>query len=557
MFRRLFAISRWVHLYLGLLVLLYLIVVGVTGVLLNHPSLLSGFSVPRWMAPPSYRIDDWNRGSLRTVVFSQQDPSLGFVAGTEGVWKTTDGGVTFQPMTTGYPASRAYRRTNHLLLLEHEDTARLLAATRDGMYECLLEDEAWQRVALGQGIEDVRKILRVEDRLVVFTDSHAYQSRLSQDARAIEFRPVHLEKSGDNPEEGIPLVRLMFALHGGEIWGLAGRLLIDAVGVGLVFLSASAVYMWYFPRVRRWFRRSPEKPRRAESTKRRIYRWLYKYHVDIGVWTTVFLVVIAATALFMPPSPLVFLTLGKEVPRAWWPGPLPENPLHESIGNAAYDPVGRAILIESRSALWRGPADFSEPFRRDEARIPVGAMGTNVMDVEGDGSLLIGSFSGLYRCRPDGGPVIDLSTGEPHVPRGSRRPFGRWQTVGYFQTPGGEQFVATHNDGITAIGDAQLDGRFQMPEQMIQGYRMPLWSFLFEVHNGRIFRDWLGRSYYLISILGSLSLLAITFTGLYDWAYRKSTVRRAAEANRPSVPSTRREVREEEADEVDLYPTTP
>jgi hypothetical protein len=43
---------------------------------------------------------------------------------------------------------------------------------------------------------------------------------------------------------------------------------------------------------------------------------------------------------------------------------------------------------------------------------------------------------------------------------------------------------------------------------MIVGYRMPLWNFRFETHNGRIVRDWLGGSYFLVSLLGAVSQLA-------------------------------------------------
>lgn len=529
MLRRVFAASRWAHRYVGLVVFGYLIVVGATGVLLNHPTLIRGFSVPRWMVPPSYRIADWNRGSLRTVAFSERDPSLAFLAGTEGVWKTTDGGVTFHPMDSGYPRSRAERRTNHVLLLEDVTPPRLLAATRNGLYACSLEEETWRRLSLGEGVENVRKILQVEDRVVVLTDSHAYESAPGTDAGLADFQRVPLERApsgGDAQQDGIRLVRLMFALHGGEVWGLPGRLVVDAVGVGLVFLSLSGIYMWYFPRGRRWSLPWKGKGHGTGMTLHPgLYRWLYKYHLDVGAWTAVVLVVIAGTALFMPPSPLVMLTLRTTIPRAYWPGPLPDDPWHESIGNAAYDAAGGEILIESKRALWRGPADFSGPFRKDETRLPTGAMGTNVMEVTDDRGLLIGSFSGLFHVSPDGGPTIDLSTGKPRDPGGSRSPFGRLMTVGYFETPAGERFVATHREGLVPIGDAQAGDRFRMPDEMVQGYHMPLWSFLFEVHNGRIFRDWIGSSYFLISILGALALLAISFTGLYDWAHRKLAAR--------------------------------
>lgn len=543
MLRRIFLISKWLHRYLGLLLFLYLIVVGITGILLNHPTLLSGFSVPRWMVPPSYRIVDWNRGSLKTVVYSEQDSSLGFLAGTEGVWKTTDGGVRFEPMDVGYPSARAKRRTNHLHLMEDGDRSLLLAGTHDGLFGCSLTDETWRHVPLGRDAEEIRKILEIEDRIVVFSQSNAYQSPAAETIGDLSFQRVHLQRTkgpATSDTDGISLVRLMFALHGGEIWGLPGRLLIDLVGVVLIFLSASGVYMWYFPRARRWFPRKAGNLPMSETTKRKAYLWMTRYHLDLGALVTVFLMLIAGTALFMPPSPLVLFVVRTTVPREYWPGPLPENPWHEAIGNAAYDAVGGEILIEAKKAIWRGPADFSGPFVKDTARHPISAMGTHVMEVTDDGGLLVGSFSGLFECRPDGKTVIDLSTGKPRKRGRSGPPLGRWMAVGYLETPAGERFVATHKQGILGIDGAETKGRFEMPEAMVRGYRMPLRKFLFEVHNGRIFRDWLGGSYFLISVVGALSLLLIAFTGLYDWVYRRVPARgreRVANGGTESSPN--------------------
>lgn len=53
--KALFALSRRLHRYAGLLLLLYLIFVGVTGILLNHPTMISALSVPRWLVPPRIR----------------------------------------------------------------------------------------------------------------------------------------------------------------------------------------------------------------------------------------------------------------------------------------------------------------------------------------------------------------------------------------------------------------------------------------------------------------------------------------------------------------------
>lgn len=554
MFKRVFAISRWFHRYLGLLLFAYLMVEGVTGVLLNHPRWIAPWSAPRWLVPPSYRVEDWNRGSLRTMVFSKKEPSLGFLAGTEGVWKTTDGGITFQPMTSGYPASRADRRTNHLLMLEGDAPTRLLAATRRGLHVCTLDNERWAPVALGQEAEDVRKVLLVGDQLIAFTASHAYVSAAGGE---LEFQPAALVRAGGNDQQAsaaLPLVKLVFALHSGEIWGLPGRLLMDGVGLALMFLSASAIYVWYFPRSKHWFPRKRNSAAGGEERRRRVFQWLWRYHIDIGVWATAFLIVVAVTALLMPPSPLVFLATRTVVSRQFWPGPLPRDPWHESIGNAAYDAANHEIVVESAGALWRGPADLTGAFVKDASSPRSSGMGVNVLEFTGDGGLLIGSFSGLYECRPSGGPVIDLRTGKPRVSGPTRRDAKGWKVAGYFETASGERFAVLHDEGIVGIGGAEPNGRFSMPSAMTLGYRMPLWSFLFELHNGRIVRDWTGSAYYLIPVLGAAGLLLICVSGLYDWAFRKLSARQAECASAPDQAAPETSTEWEPAEETGPVP---
>jgi len=533
MSKMVFALSRCLHRYLGLLFLIYLILVGITGILLNHPATISDLSVPRWMVPSSYQIENWNRGSLRTVVFSQQNPCIGFVAGSEGVWKTTDGGVSFEAMDSGYPRSRALRRTNHIVLLEDETSAHILAGTRGGLFSANVEDRTWENIPLLPGDDHVRKILHIDKRLIVFTTSNVYETELVSGRTASNFTlidPNRIHNGAGGFADGASLVRLMFNLHSGSIWGLQGRLLIDAAAVSLIFLSASAIYLWYFPRSLRRATRPPRK----NGLGRKIFPWIIKFHLKIGVWATPFLILFAATALFMPPSPLVPIAARKVVLPQYWPGFIPANPWHGNIGNAVYSPVRNEILVELRGgtgrALWYAPADFSIPFRRHNQKLPIGAMGSNVLEIKTDGTLIAGSFSGLFQRQEEGGVLIDLSTGEVADPRTLRRRSGGWQTSGYFETPGGERFVATHDRGIIAIDNVHLNGRFQMPEKMKQNYRMPLWNYLFEVHNGRILRDWISSHYYLISFLGALSLLLITFTGLFDWAYRKFPLRRLRSA---------------------------
>ena len=51
---------------------------------------------------------------------------------------------------------------------------------------------------------------------------------------------------------------------------------------------------------------------------------------------------------------------------------------------------------------------------------------------------------------------------------------------------------------------------------------MPFWNFLFELHNGRIFKGMLGSFYILIIPLGGIIGLLILLSGIFDYWFIKS-----------------------------------
>ena len=397
----------------------------------------------------------------------------------------------------------------------------LLAATRDGLYGCEPRTGSWRRIRLGEGVEDVRRILQIGRRLVVFTDSHAYESLLHGDVGQLAFRLVRLTREG--PADDVSLLRFFFELHSGAVWGLPGRLVFDLAAVALIFLSISACYLWFWPRSRKW-RRRPKIERRSKRLGKRWFTWLYANHLRVGVWATLILLVMGGTGMFLRP-PLLVLLVPFSIPASSYPAPAPENPWHHGIHNCVYDSARDEILIETTGGFWSGPADFSEPFKPDRFRPPIFAMGTTVLEATEDGRFIVGSFGGLYLAGRYGGPTIDLRTGEPMTRRRPQRP-GVWMVGGYFKTPGGDAFMVDFREGLQPVGDARRDGRFPMPAETARDYRMPMWSFLFELHNARLFRDWLGAFYIFVPTLGGLGLVLITLTGLLDWAFRSRKVRR-------------------------------
>ncbi len=509
--KRLFRLSRWIHKYVGLLLLLFLAWMSLSGVLMNHPHLISGFSVPAWLTPPQYRPENWNRNMMTDLVFSRDRPEIAFAAGKTGVWITTDGGYHFEPYNDGLPESLFYRKTRDLFLWEADGLAILFAATDGGLYMRTIDAGQWESVALGDKPDPVRKVLAYGDRLVVAAESAFYVSGLPPTRNS--FVLTHTGREEIEPR--VTLVQLFFDLHYGKAWGLAGLLLFDFVGLTLFFLCVSAFYTWYFP----WqAKRNRKSWLLTNKTTKRAFKTMFHYHLQLGIWIAAVLLIIGGTGLFMRP-PLLAVIADGSIPRTAYPGFLDDNPWKEKIRNVLHDPVDRSIIVQASDGLWIGRDSLDKPFRRHHLDVPIFVMGATVLEPAPDG-YLVGSFSGLFQWLRSNGASIDLETGQTVSGSMSMRP-ANLMVTGYFETPAGESFVSTFEQGVVPIDGSETVGRFEQPAELGDSFRMPLWNYLFEIHNGRFFKDLVGTWHLLIIPLGSLLFILITLTGIYDWLYLK------------------------------------
>ena len=325
--QRIFKISKWLHKYIGLVLLLFMIWMGLSGILMNHPDLISSISVPAWLLPPQYTIQNWNRSALIDLVFPNDNPNTAYLAGKQGIWKTVDAGQTFTPFTTGLPNSDYYNKTKDLLFLEESN--QLLAGTDGGLYFCDLNDGIWQEIKIAKEKEKVVKILKIGNQLVAVTPSRIFLSSIEN--KNFTFQEAHLIRQ--ESEERISLVKLFFDLHDGKIWGLPGKLIFDATGLIIIFLSISAFYTWYFPWQRR---RNKDSVLLANPQSRKLFKFMFKYHLKIGIWIFVILLIIGGTGFFLRP-PLLVALVGSSIPASLYPGFREHNPWEEKIQNALYN----------------------------------------------------------------------------------------------------------------------------------------------------------------------------------------------------------------------------
>jgi len=125
-------------------------------------------------------------------------------------------------------------------------------------------------MVLGEHNHPVRSVLNVRGELLAFTNSDIWRRGSGGFTRIDSVRRVEASGQGDS----VPLFRMLFELHSGAIMGFLGKLLFDFVGLFIVFLCASAFYLWYYP----WKR----KPGLSDNKGRGLFKTLFKYHLKIG-----------------------------------------------------------------------------------------------------------------------------------------------------------------------------------------------------------------------------------------------------------------------------------
>ena len=508
--RTLFKWSKNIHKYTGLVFLLYFLSAGVSGVLLNHPSLIRKVATPLFFTPPAFRFENWNRMAMREAVFSVTDSESLIVGGRAGVWGSPDGGRTFFPMDEGYPASAFERDTLCLLLYESDGERTLYAGTRNGLYRFEFERNKWQ------GIEDVRlentevvDLVRRKESVLVFTPAACYRLEGGKQSPVLHLMPM---VSGAARNRHEPLTRFVLRLHDGSVFGLPGRLLADLVGIILIFMTISAICIWYIPWKRKRFR--------VKGDNARFYRFLHKYHLRIGIFASLFLVAVSLTGMFIRP-PLRQTIARASVPARWLHYAGPGGNWKTEIHKAVYLSEDDSLLLATRNGFFRGPADFSGPFMPEDVGVRVGGMGVEVMENLSGRRVLIGSFKGLYAWDEAGGAAMDVH--ETAVGRRESKGAGACRAVGAAAKDGELQFWADYEQGLLPVNSGVSLPK--MPEKIEQGPCLSLWHFMFALHNGRLFQDWLGAYTWLFVPLGGSLLLTSLLSGTYDWLYRKGVFR--------------------------------
>lgn len=298
-----------VHKWAGLAAALWLLVLGATGILLDHDEWRwqRQATVPRdWISERVQRL--LPASVMRFVAVDPADRSHWLGASERGFWETRDSGALWhpvayaggaQPMATGFvrPAGGGL--------------GGIFVATDDGIWRTDPDAAVIERFALaGRHINGLAQ--GADDGELVGIDNHERLFTISirnpDEVTWIDVDDVSVSGLTDT----VSLYEFVFDLHFG--YGLFGRdastLINDYGGAALVVLAVTGLLYWWLPR--RWRRgKGP-----SSGARRSTLAWLYRSHAPVvGLLAIVPVLYLAVTGILLD-HVYGFIAWGRDVPLA-------------------------------------------------------------------------------------------------------------------------------------------------------------------------------------------------------------------------------------------------
>ncbi|TKG94330.1 hypothetical protein EYV94_13695 [Puteibacter caeruleilacunae] len=507
--KRIYKISRWIHKYFGLIVLLFMSWMSLTGIFLNHPELIENVSVKKSMVPLQYKPTNWNRSSLKGIVYMEE---CLLIYGRQGVFRSKDNAKSLKPFMNGeFPKSAYGKRTNYMFYSSQRKT--LLCATNQGCLFFDFKHGVWKKVLIPSGDREITKILETDQHLLLISKSEVLKlERISDVWTTKKLKLTRLE-----PNTHISLIQMFFELHDGSIWGLTGRLIWDVAALILLFLCISAFYIWYFPK--KWKRQYKRKGIRASKREKTVRSFYFRHHKKLGWYFAFLLVIITITGMFLNPILMMTLLNGK-VNYKYYPATRNKNQWNHKIRNALYDTEKKQLVLDCTDGVWSGNYNVSKEFSKINIPVTIFGMGTTVFREEKPNVWLVGSFGGLHRVnmKLNSCEKVLLTDKDDY----SGRPASTFVTA-YEKLPDGNHYILGHYKGICNKEGEQLNDVLKMPSFISQKSELPLWTFMFELHNARLFRGNIGGFYILIIPLAGLLSVFMLLSGVLDYWLTKPT----------------------------------
>lgn len=475
------------HKILGLLLLLFMVWMAISGVVLNHRSLFSDRQISRGLLPSDYLYENWNYGFFKGSAKISADSDSVLLYGNEGVWLSDAENTFIREYNAGILVGADNRKAMRVVRTR---SGEVFCATLFALYRLENNEQRWTPVPLPTQIDRISDMEVRGDSVVVVTRSELLLNKGDGLFVRQELPPT------PDLDEKRSLFRLLWTLHSGELFGWPGKLAVDLMAIILVFLSITGLFIWLFPKMIRRRKKKELPVKRPVET----LRFSMKWHNKVGYWLTIPLLIVVITGSFLRPPLLIAISRAKVTPP-----PLTTmrtaNTWHDLLRSLRYDTEKGDWILYTSEGFFSLPSLDDSP-RRMLYQPPVSVMGLNAFHPLGDGFWITGSFNGLMLWNRTTGDLIDGFSGMPYQAAPGGMPFGNYKVSGFSADFTGKVFVFLYDTGAFAF--EQSKGFIDMPQELATR-PMSWWNLALEMHTGRIF-----------TILGMASLLYPFVIGLFS-----------------------------------------
>lgn len=489
---------RSFHKYVGLVLSVFLLVFCVSGIILNHRTLVAGCNVNRLLLPSDYHITNYNNGIVKGTIDIEDGCLL--LYGCAGVWKAKRDFSHQVSFNQGLPQGVDERNIKNMV------------RTKDGSLWCVTtfdvyryQGNGWQRVDISGNEERLSDITLSPDSASVVVTGRSLLFTIQPKSTGMDIIKNELQ-AGEGVSDKVTLFKTMWLLHSGDLFGVVGKSIVDWVAVVLIILSISGMVLFVLPKSIKRQRGSGNK----ETAKRlfQTMRWNMYWHNKLGALTLVMTIIIVFTGMCLRPPLMIPLVLTKTKPLV---GSTldSDNAWYDKLRAIRWDEVSNTWLLSTSEGFFKLDKAMQQRPIRIQSAPPVSPMGVTVFCKDSKGDWLIGSFSGLFRWNLTTGSYADYFTNKPYSTTKGMPTVGRL-IAGMGRSEDGKPVIFEYDKGATGLPSMST---------ALATQPMSLWNVALELHVGRCYTPFLGPFSVLFVFISGLLLLLVLISGYIR--YRK------------------------------------